>query len=56
MPYTKILGACAAIVVYYLFNTYRGLSRNIALAKISGLPYVVIPWNVGMRATSRILS
>lgn len=46
MPYTLVLGACLAVVVYILFNTYRGLSSNIALAKSSGLPYVVIPWNV----------
>jgi hypothetical protein len=46
MPYALILGAFAVFVLYRLFNTYRGLSRNITLAKSSGLPYVVTPWNV----------
>jgi hypothetical protein len=40
-----VLGALAAIAVYFFGNTYRNLSRNVALAKSSGLPVVVMPWN-----------
>jgi hypothetical protein len=44
--YTPILVALGTVVGYWLFTLYRGLSRNIALAKSSGLPYVIMPWNV----------
>lgn len=43
---TLIFSAVTAIILYQLFNTYRGLQRNIALAKSSGLPVVVSPWNL----------
>ncbi|KAJ4375240.1 hypothetical protein N0V83_002326 [Neocucurbitaria cava] len=46
MPYTLILTALAVIVLYHFGSNYQRLSRNIALAKSSGLPYVVVPWNV----------
>lgn len=40
------LGAVAAIAVYLFGSTYRNLMRNAALARSSGLPVVVVPWNV----------
>jgi hypothetical protein len=46
MAVTLVLSALVAIAFYFLANTYRNLSRNIALAKSSGLPVVVTPWNV----------
>jgi len=45
MAITLILGALAALVVYYFGSTYRNLRRNVSLAKSSGLPVVVAPWN-----------
>ncbi|KAH7118892.1 cytochrome P450 monooxygenase-like protein [Dendryphion nanum] len=41
-----VLGTVAIVVLYHLFGSYRNLLRNIAEAKRSGLPYVVIPWHV----------
>jgi hypothetical protein len=46
MAITLVLSAIAAIAFYFFANTYRSLTRNIALAKSSGLPVVVTPWNV----------
>ena len=46
MAVTLILSALVAVAFYYLGSTYRKLSRNVALAKSSGLPVVVTPWNV----------
>ncbi|KAF1848269.1 cytochrome P450 monooxygenase-like protein [Cucurbitaria berberidis CBS 394.84] len=46
MLFTLILSALAVIVFYHLISRHRALSRNIALAKSSGLPIVVMPWNV----------
>ncbi|KAH8699412.1 cytochrome P450 monooxygenase-like protein [Phaeosphaeriaceae sp. PMI808] len=46
MAVTLILSALATIIFYYLVNAYRGLLRNITLAKSSGLPVVVAPVNV----------
>ena len=45
MAITLILSASAAVAFYYLGSTYRNLRRNVALAKSSGLPVVVAPWN-----------
>jgi hypothetical protein len=45
MVLTLVLGALLAIGFYYFATTYRNLSRNIALARSSGLPVVVAPWN-----------
>jgi hypothetical protein len=45
MVFTLVLGALAAVAVYFFGTTYRNLSRNVALAKSSGLPVVVMPWN-----------
>lgn len=45
MPYFWVLAAVVALIVYPLVTRYRSLSRNIALAKASGLPFVVSPWN-----------
>jgi hypothetical protein len=46
MVITLVLGAFAAAAVYFFGSTYRNLSRNAALARSSGLPVVVMPWNV----------
>ena len=35
--------AVAALTVAWLVNNYRKLSANIAAAKRSGLPYVIVP-------------
>jgi hypothetical protein len=45
MVFTLVLGALAAVAVYFFGTTYRNLLRNVALAKKSGLPVVVLPWN-----------
>ncbi|KAF2268497.1 cytochrome P450 monooxygenase-like protein [Lojkania enalia] len=45
MASTLALGALIIIFVYF-FNLYRHLSRNLSIAKSSGLPVVVTPWNV----------
>jgi hypothetical protein len=45
MVLTLVLSALAAAIFYFLGNTYRKLLRNVALAKSSGLPVVVMPWN-----------
>jgi hypothetical protein len=45
MVLTLVFGALVAIGFYYFATTYRNLSRNVALAKSSGLPVVVTPWN-----------
>jgi hypothetical protein len=46
MVITLVLGAFAAAAVYFFGSTYRNLLRNVALARSSGLPVVVAPWNV----------
>jgi len=43
------LGALVAIAVYLIGSTYRNFRRNLALAKSSGLPIVVAPWNIFSR-------
>jgi hypothetical protein len=43
---TLVLSAIAAYAIYQLACRYHHLQRNIALAKSSGLPVVVTPWNV----------
>ena len=43
---TLVLTAIATYAVYQLARRYYHLQRNIALAKSSGLPIVVTPWNV----------
>ncbi|KAL5114395.1 hypothetical protein ACEQ8H_007705 [Pleosporales sp. CAS-2024a] len=46
MAVALVLCALAALATYVFANAYRNLQRNIALARSSGLPVVVIPWNV----------
>jgi hypothetical protein len=46
MAVTLVLSAIAAIAFYFFASTYRNLTRNVALAKSSGLPVVITPWNV----------
>lgn len=43
---TLVLSVLAATALYKGFNLYRSWQSNIALAKSSGLPVVIIPWNV----------
>jgi len=31
------------IFAFYVFSTYRGLARNLAAAKHSGIPYIIVP-------------
>lgn len=44
--FTLMLGAFVAVLLYQVIGTYRSLQRNIALAKSSGLPVVVSPFNL----------
>lgn len=46
MLFTLVLGALVATALYKCFTLYRNWQCNIALAKSSGLPVVVIPWNI----------
>lgn len=46
MPFALVLSTVAVIVLYASISRYRSLARKIALAKTSGLPFVVTPWNV----------
>lgn len=46
MPVTLVVGVVAATAGFKGFTLYRQWQSNIALAKSSGLPVVVIPWNV----------
>jgi hypothetical protein len=46
MLFTLVLSAFVAIALYKGFNAYQSWQSNIVLAKSSGLPVVVIPWNV----------
>jgi hypothetical protein len=46
MLLTLILGALAASALYKGLVLYQNWQRNIALAKSSGLPVVLIPWNI----------
>ncbi|KAF1357924.1 cytochrome P450 monooxygenase-like protein [Lizonia empirigonia] len=46
MFFTLVLSVLAATALYKGFNLYRSWQSNIALAKSSGLPVVIIPWNV----------
>ncbi|KAF2625144.1 cytochrome P450 monooxygenase-like protein [Macroventuria anomochaeta] len=46
MLFTLVFGALAATALYKGFALYRNWQSNIVLAKSSGLPVVVIPWNV----------
>ncbi|PVH95619.1 cytochrome P450 monooxygenase-like protein [Periconia macrospinosa] len=41
-----ILSGLAGLIIFQLLVLYRDLRRNIASAKSSGLPYVVVPANV----------
>ncbi|KAF2195514.1 cytochrome P450 monooxygenase-like protein [Zopfia rhizophila CBS 207.26] len=43
---TSFLALSAIIVAVYLVHNYRSLARNIAAAKSSGLPIIILPWNV----------
>lgn len=48
---------CLAAVISYAYYDWRCLARNIAAAKTSGLPYVVIPfytWSTPWLVTHRI--
>ncbi|KAI0592271.1 cytochrome p450 monooxygenase [Pyrenophora tritici-repentis] len=40
-----ILSALTSFVVYHVVWRYRGLKYHLALAKSSGLPVVVLPWD-----------
>jgi len=44
MVATLIFSVIASFAIYQILSKYRGLQRNIALAKSSGLPVVVAPW------------
>lgn len=46
MLFTLICGALTAAVLYKGIVLCRNWQQNIALAKSSGLPIVVIPWNI----------
>lgn len=46
MLFTLIFGALVAAALYKSIALYQNWQKNIALAKSSGLPVVVIPWNV----------
>ncbi|KAF2845171.1 cytochrome P450 monooxygenase-like protein [Plenodomus tracheiphilus IPT5] len=46
VAFTLILSTLAAIFLYQVAVKYKNLQRNIALAKSSGLPVVVSPWNL----------
>ncbi|KAF2115550.1 cytochrome P450 monooxygenase-like protein [Lophiotrema nucula] len=45
MASTIALGA-SAIVIFYLIKSYLALSQNLKVARSSGLPVLVTPWNV----------
>ncbi|KAF2147211.1 uncharacterized protein K452DRAFT_348009 [Aplosporella prunicola CBS 121167] len=40
-----ILLAAIALATLYLCNTYRCFAANLAAAKRSGLPYILLPWD-----------
>lgn len=44
MVATLIFSVIASFAIYQIISKYRGLQRNVALAKSSGLPVVVAPW------------
>lgn len=46
MLFTLVTGALVATALYKAVALYRQWQSNIALAKSSGLPVVVIPWNI----------
>lgn len=46
MLFVLAVSALAATALYRGFNLYQSWQNNIALAKSSGLPVVVIPWNI----------
>jgi len=46
MVLALVLSAVATVVLYNVFTSYRSLTRNVALAKSSGLPVVVTPVHV----------
>jgi hypothetical protein len=46
MVLALVLSALATVVLYHVFVSYRSLTRNIAIAKSSGLPVVVTPVHV----------
>ena len=43
---TLVFSAIVAFAIYKLAWRYHLLKRNVALAKSSGLPVIVTPWNV----------
>lgn len=45
MASSLAIGALA-VVIWFLVHRYRNLARNLAAAKSSGLPVIVVPWNV----------
>lgn len=46
MLFTLIFAALAAAALAKAIALYQNWQKNIALAKSSGLPVVVIPWNI----------
>jgi hypothetical protein len=46
MLFTLVVSALAATALYRGFRLWQSWQNNIALAKSSGLPVVVIPWNI----------
>jgi hypothetical protein len=46
LPVSFILSAAGAVILYNILNRYRSFARHYAEAKRSGLPIVVMPWNV----------
>lgn len=46
MLFTLVFGAFSAAVLYNGIASYRNWQKNIALARSSGLPVVIIPWNI----------
>lgn len=46
MLFTLVVGVVAATTLYKGITLYRQWQSNIALAKSSGLPVVLIPWDV----------
>lgn len=46
MAYLVVWSAIACVLLYQALATYRRLARNIAIAKASGIPHVVLPVHV----------
>ena len=46
MFFTLVFSALAAVALYKGVGLYQNWQSNIALARSSGLPVVIIPWNI----------